>query len=70
MNLGARRSQLATLAKELHGHWGETKTHWRDVRSQEFEARYLEPLETQLNAALTAIEKLEGVLKKVRSDCE
>jgi len=70
MSVRASRSQLATLTRDLMNHWEQTKSQWRDTPSQEFAAKYLEPLQIQVAATLTAIEKLDQLITKVRSDCE
>ena len=70
MSLGASRNQLMTVTKLLAGQWQQTRNHWLDAKSQEFDRRYMEALQAQVTAALGAIEKLDKVLAKVRSDCE
>ena len=50
--------------------WDKTKEHWRDSKSAEFEHKYLEELPGQVAAAIAAMEDMEMLLKKVRSDCE
>jgi len=70
MSLAASKAQLATLTKDLSAHWAETRNQWRDHKSQEFDVKYLQALETNLTTALAAIEKLETVLAKVRNDCD
>ncbi|MBI5772304.1 MAG: hypothetical protein HZA89_01005 [Verrucomicrobia bacterium] len=70
MSLKVSRSQLATLTRNLMGQWELAKAHWQDARSAEFQARYLDPLQTEMTAALEAMDKLDAVLGKIRSDCE
>lgn len=70
MNLRANRAQLTTLTKELQRRWEQTRLHWQDDRAREFEARYLQSLEAQVNAATAALDKLDRVLAQVRRDCE
>ena len=43
---------------------------WTDVKSLEFERKYLEELETGVNMAVTIVEQLETLLTKIRKDCE
>ncbi len=57
-------------ARELSLKWKETKNYWRDGKSQEFEHRYLEELFIRVDKTVVIIEKLDEILKKVRSDCE
>jgi hypothetical protein len=70
MNLSGSKSRLVGATKELALKWEETKNHWRDAKSAEFEHRYLEELFADVDRTVTIIDKLEELLKKVRSDCE
>ena len=70
MNLGATKSRLAAVTKELSLQWGETKNYWRDAKSLEFEHRYIQELLARVDKAVTVIEKLDALLDKVRKDCE
>jgi hypothetical protein len=70
MNLGATRSRLAAVTKELSLQWGETKNYWRDAKSLEFEHRYIQELLIRVDKAVAVIEKMDALLNKVRKDCE
>ena len=70
MSLMVSKAQLATLAKELSRNWEYTRQHWQDRKSAEFEVKHLEPLQTQMVATFEALEKLDRILIKIRSDCE
>jgi hypothetical protein len=70
MNLSANRSRLAAITRELSVQWTETKNFWRDQKCDEFEKRYLEALFVYADKTVHVIEKLDEILKKVRSDCE
>ena len=70
MSLMVSKAQLATLAKELSRNWEYTRQHWQDRKSAEFEEKLLEPLQTQMVATFEALEKLDRILIKIRSDCE
>jgi hypothetical protein len=70
MSLGAYRTGLVTLTKELSLRWAQTKEHWRDARSEEFEKRYLEELLASVDKTTAVIEELDKLLTKVRNDCE
>jgi len=70
VKLGATRSRLAAVTRELSDHWLETKNYWRDAKSAEFERRYLQELLVRVDRAVAVIEKLDAVLEKVRKDCE
>jgi hypothetical protein len=70
MNLIASRTRLQALAKDLLLKFEETKSTWHDVRSQEFERKYLQELGARVEKSISAIERLDQVLNKVRNDCE
>ena len=70
MSIGGNKSLLILLTREISLQWSETKNFWRDAKSQEFEQRYMAELSAQVDRTVTILEKLEELLKKVRSDCE
>jgi hypothetical protein len=70
MSAGGSQGRLAAASKELALKWEETKNYWRDERSAEFERKYLQELFIGMDKAIAVIEKLDELLKKVRSDCE
>ena len=70
MNLNGNKAVLTGATKELLLRWDETKNHWHDGKSREFEERYLHELMARVDQATTLIDKLEEVLQKVHKDCE
>ena len=70
MSLSGYRSRLAASARELALQWEQTRSYWRDAKSEEFHRRYIAELLAQVDRTIPAIEKLDQVLGKVRSDCE
>jgi hypothetical protein len=70
MSLSGSRGRLMAVSRELYLQWNETKNYWRDAKSLEFEQRYLDELFIGVERTVTVIEKLDELLKKVRSDCE
>ncbi|NBR86688.1 MAG: hypothetical protein EB141_00820 [Verrucomicrobia bacterium] len=70
MTLNSTRSRLTALTKELSLRWNETREHWQDAKSEEFEKRYLEELFSRVNVTATSIETLDASLAKIRRDCE
>jgi hypothetical protein len=70
MSAVGSKGRLLGAAKELSLKWEDTKNHWRDERSREFERKYLQELFAGMDKAVTVIEKLDELLKKVRNDCE
>jgi hypothetical protein len=70
MNLSGNKSRLVGLTRDLTNRWSETKLHWRDAKSEEFERRYLAELSASVGRTVLIVEKLDELLKKVRSECE
>ena len=70
MNLSGQKSRLTGLTRQLSLDWTETKSHWSDDRSREFESRHLVELFASVERAALMLDKLEILLTKVRSDCE
>jgi len=70
MNLTGNKGRLAGLTREGTLRWSETKNFWRDAKSEEFERRFMVEMNAQVNRTLAIVEKLDELLKKVRSDCE
>lgn len=70
MSLNANKSRLTALTKNLSLRWVETREHWRDVKSDEFNERFMQELLPRVSKAVDAIEKLEELLKKIKKDCE
>jgi hypothetical protein len=69
MSLTADRTRLRAITKELTVRWEETKLHWKDARAQEFEQRFMQELLARVDKAMIAIEKLEKLAARARSDC-
>jgi hypothetical protein len=70
MITSASGARLAALTRELLSRWQQTREHWMDDKAREFDERYMLELESLVGAATTSIATLEGVLHRVRSDCE
>ena len=70
MSLNASKSRLDSISKELFVQWEQTKNYWRDQKAIEFEQKYLDELFRLGDKTILIIEKLDEILKKVRSDCE
>jgi len=70
MNLSGSKSRLVGITKELALQWEQTKNYWNDGKSREFEHRYIEELLVSVDKTVMVIEKLDELLRKVRSECE
>ena len=70
MSTTGSAGNLAGALKELALRWQETRTHWHDVKSAEFDRNYLEKLPNNVGRAAGVIEEIGKLLQKVRRDCE
>jgi hypothetical protein len=70
MNAAGAAANLNQSVKNLNLKWQQTRESWSDLKSQEFERHYLEPMPGHLATAITVIEEIDKLLKKIRSDCE
>ena len=68
LSAGAGRLQDAT--KTIRLRWEETTEVWNDVRRQEFDAKYMEPIEPQVRAALDRLRKLAQVYYQACQECK
>ncbi len=70
MSVKGSAGNLVQAVKDLMFEWEETKASWDDVKSREFERKFLEDLPAQTVRATAVMEELDALLKKVRNDCE
>ncbi len=63
-------ANLAQALKDLSREWEETSAHWRDVKSLEFQQKYLDDLPDEIARTMGALREIDELLKKIRSDCE
>lgn len=70
MSMAGSKSRLAGATKELQLKWEQTKNYWRDQKSAEFEHHFLQELFAGVDKTIIIVDKLDELLKKVRSDCE
>jgi hypothetical protein len=70
MNLIGNKSRLTGLTKEILLRWSETKNHWHDAKSAEFEAQFLAELLPRVNQATAAIDKMDELFNRIRKECE
>ena len=70
MSVRSSASNLAQAVKDLSLHWQQARSSWRDAKSIEFEETYLQDLTPHVSKTATAIEELDNILRKIKSDCE
>jgi uncharacterized protein YeaO (DUF488 family) len=66
----ASSNRLSGITKELRAQWQDTKSYWKDAKSEEFERRYMEELLASVDRTVTVIEQLDKLLTKIKTDCE
>jgi len=70
MSTKGSAAALAQASKELTLRWQETKAHWHDIKSIEFEKNYLDEFPNRVMRALSVMEEIDTLIRKVRNDCE
>lgn len=61
---------LVQAIKDLRRNWEAVKEHWRDVKSEEFEQKYLDRLPGLTSRTSLAMDDVEALIRKVKLDCE
>ena len=70
MSMSGNKGRLVGLTRDISLEWAETRNYWRDVKSEEFERRFMSELTVHVNRAVLVLDQMDELLKKVRSDCE
>jgi hypothetical protein len=70
MSTQGASSQLEAAWRDLAAAWQVTMDSWRDVKAQEFEKSFLEKLPGLLMGARKAMEDIDILLRRMRTDCE
>lgn len=70
MSTKSSAASLHQASKDLAAEWHLAKAHWHDVKSIEFEQQYFEELPNRIMRALSVMEEIDTLLRKVRHDCE
>ncbi len=70
MNARASAANLYQAAKDLSFEWEQTRTYWNDAKSQQFARDYLDMISEYITRSRAAMEEIDVLLRKVRSDCE
>lgn len=68
--MNANGTRLAGITKDLWMQWQETRTSWRDAKSDEFQHKYLEELMASVDKTVAVIEQLDKLIIRIRHDCE
>lgn len=63
------RAKLIQAAKKLMTEWQQVKEAWRDENCQQFDKKYMLPLESSIRAAALAMERMETMIDGAQQDC-
>ena len=69
-DLNTGEGRLTRATKRLKEQWAETKSHWDDAMSQQFEESFLRPLGPEVQLAVAAIHRLAELLEDAEKECE
>lgn len=69
MSLSSARAKMLASHRDLIEAWRRANESWRDDTARAFEERSIDPIDKQLRAALNALETMEDLLRRVRSEC-
>ncbi len=70
MSLRPSATRLAAVTRDLATQWSETKYYWRDLKSGEFEKKYLEELFPAVDRTIALMEQLDKLLGNIKNECE
>ena len=63
------RAKLIHAAKKLMTDWQQAQEAWRDDNCQQFDKKYMAPLELSIRAAVSAMERMDTMLNSAQQDC-
>ena len=69
MFVGSGTSKLRHAVKTLRTNWDASEDGWRDGVRHDFERTRVEPLDSQANLTLRAMQALCDVLSRVYREC-
>ena len=69
MSATESRAKLIQAAKKLMAEWQQVKEAWRDENCQQFDKKYMSPLESSIRAAALAMERMETMIDGAQQDC-
>jgi uncharacterized protein YukE len=69
-NLSDGLGQLGRAAADLNQHWADTQMHWTDESSREFQAAYLQPIPSQMQLLIAAVQALASTVEKAARELD
>ena len=70
MNISGDGKVLGAATRDLLRRWLETKSHWHDAKSEEFERSFLSELTAAVERAGPSFDRLEKLAATIREQCE
>lgn len=70
MSLSAGRGMLLDAQKQFLQEWSRLRETWTDRNAEEFEKRFIQPVDGQVRRASEAMEQLADVVAAARRACE
>jgi hypothetical protein len=70
IDLNTGLARLAQAFTELKDRWSETKEHWNDDVSREFEKTQLQPILPHLQQLTASAQRLMEAVAKAERECE
>jgi len=64
------KGSLSKATKELLEKWNQAKEIWTDAQSRDFEKNVLTILEQDVRGAFSALDRMDAIIQKIRTDCE
>ena len=56
--------------KKLRERWEETKEHWDDKTSSDFEEQYLRPILPEISMTIASVQRMAEMMDKAERDCD
>jgi hypothetical protein len=69
MSVSSARMRVKGELKDLLIAWQRAQDSWRDPVSRAFEKNRIAPLDKQIRATMTAMEKIEKSLDQAKREC-
>jgi len=69
MSIVQGHERLVLAAKQLLAEWQALKETWRDETSRQFEGRYVSLLESEVRAAMLAMDRAQAAIRNAHQDC-
>jgi hypothetical protein len=69
MSTADSRAKLVQASKKLLSDWQRVREAWRDENSAQFDQKVILPLETNIRAAVLAMERMAALIDKAQHDC-